>query len=735
MSADTDSFLDRFFGPGNQISRSQAEASPELTSLLAGIEPGLSVPAVLPRRMEDGAVEWFVMCGDETAMRRAQDELAAFIGPTYARWDGVRARLRSTDPVESAVNDFCGGRAIRFRTKGDTEFKACWAALQLMRTVWTQRPAQNSEQIRTGASLVREFELAIAAGDTRVSEETLAELRRRGLLGAENLRFLEIRHWAAAGRWGDIARSDDLGDLARIRRPWLVTEDILTALYRTRISTAEASNDAPEAIRAARALDAEYPELLRARGPLRSGDAVKLSAVRLAAADAPDLSRIESLREIDSLTGDDRSWLLTILAQVRAPEAEVARVVSARDLLTNGDVDGAYEFAAGDDVGLARAEILIECAFELQTLDAAATALNALDDLDETDRASLLERRLVAVAVDHLRTLAEPSGVGKAAAPQSWTEWFDRLLADNTWRAAEAVAVCGELEYEVSDVVDPDAAARLAQSIIQAADSERRTVVRDALPHIIGWIDRRHLDPALARPIHGAILTVLALDTAWGDAALEVAYNSAEALLSAGVDASDYDELLEQLALVWDRMAARRHVPWLADILELLEMFPGPREPLVRFAAGALGPIRGAMSRVSRETRDGLRASLAGVGADDLVAVVPESEVGDDDATGPDLAGRAVGIYTLTPQVGIRAKQVIEARFPGVRVEVDSSHVSTPALEHLAATADFLIVSIRSAKHAATDAIDRCRPRELPTIIPGGRGSSRMVEALLEAVT
>ena len=140
------------------------------------------------------------------------------------------------------------------------------------------------------------------------------------------------------------------------------------------------------------------------------------------------------------------------------------------------------------------------------------------------------------------------------------------------------------------------------------------------------------------------------------------------------------------------------------------------------------------VSRVNRETRDGLRASLAAVGADGLVAAVPESEVGDDDATGPDLAGRTVGVYTLTPQVGVRAKQVIEARFPGVRVEVDSSHVSTPALEHLAATADFLIVSIRSAKHAATDAIDRCRPRELPTIIPGGRGSSRMVEALLDAV-
>lgn len=734
MTEDIDLFFDRFFGPGNEISRSQAEASPELTSLMVGIEPGLPNPAVLPRRMHDGAVEWFVMCGDETTMRRAQDEVIAFIGPTYARWDGVRARLRTTDPIEAAVAELCDGRAIRFRTEGDAEFRACWSALQLMRTVCAQRPAQGSEQIRTGASLVREFELALAAGDTHVSKETLGELRRRGLLGAENLRFLEIRQWASEGRWADIASSDDLGDLAQIRRPWLVTEDLLTALYRTRISAAEVSDDASAAIAAIRELDAEYPDLLRIRGPLRSRDVVKLSAVRLAAADPPETARIEALRDIESLTGDDRLWLAAILGEVRRPAAEVVRVVTPRDLLTTGDVDGAYELAAAQDLGLARAEILIECAFELQTLVAATTAVNALDDLVEADRASLLERRLVGVAVDNLRALVEPSDTGKPAAPQSWMEWFDRLLGDEAWRAAEAVAICGELEYGASDVVNADAAAGLAQSIIEAADSDRRNVVRDALPHIIGWVDRRGLEARLARPIHGAILTVLALDTAWGDAALEVAYNSAEALLTAGVDAAGYDELLEQLTLIWDRMAARRHVPWLADIIELLEMFPGPREPLVRFAAGAFGPVQGAMARVSPVTLAGLRMSLAGVGADDLVAAVPDPVVTAEDEIGPDLTGRTVGIYTLTPQVGVRAKQAIESRFPGVRVEVDSSHVSTPALENLAATADFLIVSIRSAKHAATDAIDRCRPRHLPTIIPGGRGSSRMVEALLEAL-
>lgn len=735
MSTEVDQFLDGFFGPGNNISRAEAEANRELSRLLDDVGPGLPVPAVLPRRMDNGVVEWFVLCGDDTELRRVQAEVVAFVGPTYGRWDGIRARLNSADPVEAAVGRFCDGRAIRFRTLGDDEFKDCWAALRLMRVVWAQRPAQSAAPIRTGAALVREFELAIAAGETRVSDEALAELRSRGLLGAENLRFLEIRQWAAEGRWLDISRAGDLGDLIRIRRPWLVTEDILTALYRTRISDAEAAQDPEGAVAALRVLDADFPELLRTRGPLRSRDVVKLSALRFAAAEPPDNLSLEALREADSLTGADRAWIATLISHVRPPEALPAPDVTARDVLNAGDVDGAYVRARDDAPSVSRAELLIECAFELRTLEAAELALEALDGLSATDRASLLDRRLVAVAVDQLRALAEPSASGSPAAPRSWSEWFARLRADDSWRAAEAVAVCGELEYQAEDVVDADGADALAEAIIDAADSDRRSVVRDALPHIIGWVDRQQFDGSVARPIHNGILTVLALDTAWGEAALEVAYNSSEALLVAGLDGAGYDELLEQLSLVWDRMAARRHVPWLADILELLELFPGPREPLVRFAAGAIGPVHAAMARVSRATRDGLRASLSGIGADELVADVVDPDDIAEEVAPTDLAGRTVGIYTLTPQVGVRAKQAIEARFPGVQVEVDSSHVSTPALEHLASTADYLIVSIRSAKHAATDAIDRCRPRHLPTIIPGGRGSSRMVEALLEALS
>ena len=93
----------------------------------------------------------------------------------------------------------------------------------------------------------------------------------------------------------------------------------------------------------------------------------------------------------------------------------------------------------------------------------------------------------------------------------------------------------------------------------------------------------------------------------------------------------------------------------------------------------------------------------------------------------PSLAGKTVAIYTLTPQVASRAR-CHRATVAGIDVKLDDSLVSTPALVNLARTADYFIVAVRSAKHAATEAIIEHRSANLPLIWPRGRGSTRMLQ-------
>ena len=94
-----------------------------------------------------------------------------------------------------------------------------------------------------------------------------------------------------------------------------------------------------------------------------------------------------------------------------------------------------------------------------------------------------------------------------------------------------------------------------------------------------------------------------------------------------------------------------------------------------------------------------------------------------------------VAIYTLTESVGKRAAELLKSLYPGIRVELVHDHVSTPRLEELARNANVFVVVWRSAKHAATQAIEQLRPA-LPTLYPPGSGCAsllRIVAAFLTA--
>jgi hypothetical protein len=721
-------FLDLFFGEGNEADGE----SPAVRALAEPVAASLAEPAVLPRR-RGRDVDWFVLCRDDATLRATQSEVQAFIGPSYAHWNGVRATLDPADPIERALLTFAGPRVLHFRTTGDAEFRDCWAAVQLMRAVWHQRPLFEAESVRSGAALVTEFELAIAAGDPPAAGDAYAELRRRGLLGTENLRFLEIRLLAADRRWSEVANAPDLRDLAGLRRPWLITEDLLTALYRDRVAPYEQADDVPGAIAAVATLVDDVPALFAARGPLRSADVLKLFALRYALPDDADPQRVQEIIDEPSLTRSERRWV-TRIADALLPTPPPTR--SAHDALLAGDLDAALALAQAELPSRSQTDVLIACADELQTLDAAEAAITALDRLPEPDRDALLERKRVRSAVDGLRVLLAPDEHQRPTAPRTWTEWLTRLLDTPGWSSSQAVAICGELEYSATDLDDPTAADALPALVEQVADSPQKQALQDALPQIVGWLDRQNLDPRLARPMNDAILTAVAFATDRSAGSLETAYNATEGLIRAGVDEAGYQDMLDKLAEIWQRMEARANVPWLSDVLELLSFQPGPRDQLVTFSAAVLAPVLAFARQLDSGLLDTLAATVESFGADELATQLrtAATQAVQTEVDSNALAGRLIGIYTLTPQVAIRAREGIERRFPGVRVLIDSSYDSTSSLEHLAATADYMIVSIRSAKHAATEAIERHRPRQLPTLIPRGRGSSRMIEALVAAV-
>ena len=96
--------------------------------------------------------------------------------------------------------------------------------------------------------LLRDYWLALQQRDSVESGRLLASIESVGLLSADNLRFLQVDRLASLGRWPELAGLPTFHDLARSRRPRRISEELLEALWRTRIASDDGVTTARQAL-------------------------------------------------------------------------------------------------------------------------------------------------------------------------------------------------------------------------------------------------------------------------------------------------------------------------------------------------------------------------------------------------------------------------------------------------------------------------------------------------------
>lgn len=716
--------LDTFFGTGNRLTREKIAERPRLATLVDEFDIDLSRPGLLPRMREGSpTIEWYLLAGTDDDFRRAREEIKGFVGPTYARWDSALTRLDPHDAIDQAVTQAAPGRVLKFANLNGEELERMWEPLQRLRSAWTQRPPRARATRRPITAIVRDIDLALAAGASAQALTDLAELRLRGAISVQNARFIEIRALATDSRWREIVAHRDFADLCRIRRPWDVTEAMASAVNNTWFSAAEAALDRDAAVSAYLLRQSDLDQLLRVYGPGSRPAMLKAAAVRLAADEAPAarfLSLVERLP-----TEGDRAWVQLLSEHSNTP---VETELTSREALDSGRFDDALRLALEAPGSVEDARVVLAAAYELGSIDAARQAIAYWRDIADDLQDDVLTRRTVRDAFDGIKELVDARA--EVAEVTTWGAWLERVRTDPSWPSAAAVARCGELEFAATDSAGAEPLTRMSEEILAIADSPQRAVLLDGLPSLLRWIDRQDLTPSTTSPLHMSILEALALMDGWDAAGLEIAGDLVERILAVGVEPAGYGELLDTVDLIWDRMASRRHAAWLADVAEQFEFHPGDRERLIRTIVTGLARLdSGALPSA---VRDGLSLTAKNLGVSDVMPEVRSPEERPADAV--DSSGKTVGIYSLSPQVLHRVNARLRQLVPGLKVVTNSDHVATPALVSMARSVDLMVVAIGSAKHSATGAIDANRPDELTTLRNAFRGSTRIVEAVLEAV-
>ncbi len=703
-------------------------------------------PTVLPFRRSADRIDWYALAFTEKQFTALREELVAFVGPTYAGFRGQRMKVDIADPGDVLVAAFTQGRAFRLVSLGGDANRALLRVLELWRSVTVQRTERNFGVPRTTGRALYDFRIALLAGDRPAAEGHLRYLAEGQRLDALNTLFLRVQMLMAFQRWAEILGLPEIPTLLQLRRPFEVTKALIAAVYYEEIAPV-ASLDNPEqsAEHFAKVVFPRFALLYATRAGMQTPEALK-SFMLVAVSTSPADPRLRAeILQTGGLSAPDRamvSRLGSLLPKEPPPVPLHAELAAASAAQMRGDFDAAYELALGGPSGVMRTRILFRCAEEFQTLEAKRAALQALGALCAEERAELLSTRRDR-ELFRAWTGAEDTSplAGPWRLPANWVEWLDAI--DTSVVEADRlidIARQATSEWDPGWMETPGAVEALRAAVLRSHSARADRILRESLPYLLGFLQQ---DPKWPQPglidTYEYLLFLVAAEARGGEAELNLFVELSSAVLTIGVEAGQYEALVDFAVELWERFASARTVTWVLDLVDLLAFHPsGSVDARLRMLVAVAEQLRRPKiaRRIQREGWDFFRVLCHDLGHPEIYRDVAqhadESEIGvgaAEDVFGQ-LAGGTVGLYTLTDSVSQRVRDILLQHCATVEVSTSNDRACTERLKSLARSCDIFVVATGSAKHAATGCIEANRRTGQVTLRPTGKGSASMLAAI-----
>jgi hypothetical protein len=742
-------FLNAFFSPPNQLTLTK---DPRVQPWIDRVMTSDPQPSVLPCWRGGQVVDWYGLAFNERQYIALGENLMAFVGPTYATFRGQRAELDRGDPIDAAVQTLTGGLAYKF-SGGPVAGAAAgvWRALERMRIVWARRPTHERIKLNAVGLLLRNFYMALQAGNEDEARACLISLREQRQLDSANSLFLQVQFLVAFGRYDEILRLPLLDDLLRIRRPVAVTQALIQAVYRVYLAPFEEADDPQGGARKFRAeIFALFSGLFASRSGMNAPEVQKSFMLLAVSLSPPSPELRDEILATAGLPAAEAGYLakLAQLLPAPAPPPQENTLDRALSAIQASRFDEALSLARGLPPSVQRCRILRECALELQTLETRALAIEAVTSLPVEDQASFLQGPINQQLWAQIQGVAaeQPAAEGEAAPespeplPNDWCSWLQHLDEHDGKKGSRELARQGATEWQVSDLLDkPEELATFSTLLTATRSQAAERVLRDCLPHLLSFFQKDEAWPSPAfRDIYRLLLELLLCSLEGSQADLAFFNQLLDVLLSlAAADAAAYRELVTFGRDLWGKLDSPVLLDWLLDFLECLVIHPcTDKEARQACLQDALNAFQKHFRRVSADQQEVLKLLASDLGQPELFnQYFPESEgTQPDPASDPFalLAERSVAVYTLSESAGRQFQTVLERRCPKVRISLCHDRDASNRLKQLAKQADMFVMVTARAKHTAISAIEDNRPRSMPLLRPGGKGSASMLRALRE---
>ncbi|MBH8566794.1 hypothetical protein I8748_32385 [Nostoc sp. CENA67] len=746
-NTDVRRFLEQFFSTGNQLDLVKIErgegSHAKIRPWVERLTQAEPQPTVLPRWHEE-RVDWYGIAQSQRQLRSLSEELMAFVGPSYSTFRGQRAQLNLQDPVELAVYEFTGGAVVKLSGQATT----IWEALERMRRVSERRVKRSADIPRPTGRVLRDFYMALQAGDRISAENSLQYLVDQHRLDALNLLFLRVQLLAELEQWHELLTLPELGNLLQVRRPFAVTQALLRAVYRNELQHFE-DNNAPGSavVYFQEVVFPRYHNLFAVRAGSKIPEVLKLFMLLAVGGKPAKPALRDELLAIGEVEETHRSYLQRLAALLRdaTPDSKGEPLQQAEQLSKNGDFDQAFSLLCHVPSSKEKVRLLLQCAYELQTLAVEKAALEAFHELTTDEQTALVKVRWNQDFLTQLRGNQESTIENTPTAeaiPSNWLEWLLQLDKEPSWERALYTARQGSAEWDVTSLLTQPQAVAEFYELLNKVGSTAESVLHDALPYLLAFFQKDEQFPrGEFLTLYHSLLELLVLSTEGGDVDLVLFNDLAIALLTLGVNTAKYTEILDYALELWERFASPKKIDWVLDFIDVLVSYPCPvqqkREQLLFAVAETLYRFAERIDEVQKGIFRALVKDLhLGESLPDLLgeqASLVEQNLEIEANIFQKLKSKSVLIYTLTETAAIRVKSILEAACKEVTVYLSHDKGGNDRLRQWVKNSDIVVMVTASAKHAATDFIEANRPSHLaPIILVNSKGSASMLRTIRE---
>lgn len=716
-----------FFSSPNRCDPSAISGDPDhqrslQTSLRRHTNGATDRGVLLPFQLsESGPTAWFA-CASSTQMLRAlQDELRAFLGPSYV---DERPQGRSPDAADEhalPLIEGAGWYAVRFDSASERTDEIVLKMWQIYDGLLERRPQPPAYVPSTFHQLRAAFDRALLARDEPDAMAALATLRERFGVSAENRQFLEIRLNVAFERWEAVAANPLLPQLIHLHLPPETYGDIMEALYRARVQEFEGAATLESLLQRFQEEIADLAQpLFTTRRTSRRPAVIKAFLLHELLQIEPQASVCERL--VNALPLGAFGAADAVVRQRCGLSASMPGIESARAALSAEQFDRAWELLWNlpDSVEVLRG--LIACAREADDPVKSTAVLARLEAADEVTRRDV--ESLSAVRLAKLRAGYEapsPSTV-LSAQMDRWPGENDDRFVERWAEYARSVDVGGVLSQD--DQIDA-----AIERLMRLAIYEPKLLERVYPSWHELFIERADPSP-LWVPLYLEMLEVLRARDVLRRTEQELIHQLLVAIVESGSDES-YRRAVDTVARVFADIRSPRALSWALDVCDSLsQRRVRDANARMRLLTQVIQACQEYRARLDPLQVQQLRLLLEEANLPPITFSASDPpELGADE--GVDVSTSRVAIYSLDESATRRAAAVLKSLYPHWVIDTNADHVCSARLKALAKNADVFVFAWRCSKHAAYYCV-KTSSRKENLVMARGVGTSSLVAAVVE---